>query len=1050
MAQNRNAYARMLSGGRSWDRLILTASNDAQAEGYADEITARKAAGLLPPGLQVEIFPDPPGPRPGSGGATFHVLRRTGARAGERVMLLHCGGESRRLPAYGPLGKLFTPLPCPRSDGRASTVFDEILVSLAPLAARMPPGWLVSATDVLLLFRSTRLAPPKEGVMGLGFAIDAKTAQGHGVYVPGRNGVVKRFLQKPSTAELLEADALSAEGTAYADSGVFVYPEAIVRKLESLSCEAWSENPSDLYEDWVLPMVPSQAKEAYLGSGNPDVRQPLWNALREVPFRVRVADPCRFVHLGSTAQWRDGLLFDTATAGALGFQPAFRSSVDLAVPPSGACILNSVVSPDPVLSTRATGKEKAPLEPLEEDSPPSLTGPAHSDTSPTAVIDPGSVVEASRLHGRFRLRKGSTVVGLHASTVDLDLPSGYSLDQLPVTLEDGKSGWVTRLYPIEMDPKATGSAVTLFGCAYAEWMAKHGLAVREVWPDGCEESLSLWNAHLFPVAPTPEESFRFARWLLVCAQEAAGRDYKSPSPEELVGIRSDWRAAPRLSFEVCSLRADRLRERAARSMMEEESVVAQIRRALERDEDVRGLAVSLGDLPTVEAALTSELSGSKGPLRSARAHWILSDLLKTLPRSPASGPSAERVNPARVAALRHEDAAFEAICRAVDMGAPSPIPDPRLALGPDQVVCADAPVRIDFAGGWLDTPPYSLENGGAVLNAALLLDGERPLRAWVRPLPEPILRLGSKDLDHRITVTRLSDALRYSNPRDPFALHKAAICLMGIVTSDGGPLPRQLERFGGGLELITQSAVPKGSGLGTSSILGGVALAALGRAVGVELDALALFDLVLALEQRMTTGGGWQDQIGGLMGGWKVTMTKPGFHQIPQIERVTPSPEMEQLLRERAIMLYSGYTRLARNILRTVVGQYLSKDAQTMGALHDLYRILDETTDAVRSGNPDALGLALDRTTRAEVAMDPHCWPPHISHIVEAVRPHLTGAKPAGAGGGGFLMLLAKSAEDRKRAEEILAGLDLPPTARAYPFEVSEDGLRVTVQPSTG
>ncbi|MBW3622163.1 MAG: hypothetical protein KY468_02000 [Armatimonadetes bacterium] len=1049
--RNRKAYARMLRGGPCWDRLILTASHQAQADGYAEEIALRRTAGLLPPRIEVEILPDPPGGKVGSGGATFNVLRQAGVREGERALLLHCGGESRRLPAYGPLGKLFAPLPCPRSDGRASTVFDEILVSLSPVAARMAPGWLIAAADLLLLFRSTRLTPPAEAVMGLGFAIDAKTAQGHGVYVPGRGGAVKRFMQKPSTGDLLEAGALSADGTAIADTGVFTYPEAVLHRLLACSRERWSEIPSDIYEDWVLPMVPSQTHEAFLSKGDPKVRRPLWDALRDVPLRLRVADPSQFVHLGSTAQWRDGLLFDRLTASALGFEPVFRSYVHLDASPGEACILNSVVSDRPGIAEGLTGKELAPLEPVEDaSSDPFLPLPDEAELlpSPVAVVEPGAVVEACRLHGNIRIRSGAAAVGVQARAADLDLPSGYTLDQLPVTLDDGREGWVTRLYPIGMDPKATGEGVRLFNAPAMEWLKEHGLALNDLWDEGVtEESVCLWNARLFPAAETPEASLNRARWLLDCARIAAGIQDDLPSPERRALARADWFAAPRISFEACSTRADRRREREARLALEHEAVIAQVRRTMERDEDARQLFTSPADFEQIEEALTEEITGGKGPLRAARAHWIVVDVLKTLHRRPTavSGPMAERMARVKAAAHHHEAAAFTDICRAVDLGAPAPVHDPRLRLSPDQEVFADAPVRLDFAGAWLDTPPYSLEHGGAVLNVALLLDGHRPVRAWVRPLPSPVLRFGSKDLGQSVTLTRLSEALAYQNPRDPFALHKAAVALMGIVTAEGGPLSRQMERFGGGLELVTESAVPKGSGLGTSSILGGVALAALGKAVGVELGALELFDLVLALEQRMTTGGGWQDQIGGLMGGWKVTRTHPGIRQVPQVEPFRLTPEAEAALRERTILMYSGYARLAKNILRSMVGQYLSKDGPTMGALCELQDVVEKTTDALRAGEMEALGAALDRSIRADVAMDPQSWPPHIASIVDAVRPHLYGAKPTGAGGGGFLLMLARSPEDRKRAVEALSRLDLPPAARVYPLEISQEGLRVTV-----
>ena len=43
---------------------------------------------------------------------------------------------------------------------------------------------------------------------------------------------------------------------------------------------------------------------------------------------------------------------------------------------------------------------------------------------------------------------------------------------------------------------------------------------------------------------------------------------------------------------------------------------------------------------------------------------------------------------------------------------------PTLNVYSDQIVWSRSPVRIDVAGGWTDTPPYSLYSGGSVVNLA--------------------------------------------------------------------------------------------------------------------------------------------------------------------------------------------------------------------------------------------------------------------------------------------------------------------------------------------
>ena len=45
------------------------------------------------------------------------------------------------------------------------------------------------------------------------------------------------------------------------------------------------------------------------------------------------------------------------------------------------------------------------------------------------------------------------------------------------------------------------------------------------------------------------------------------------------------------------------------------------------------------------------------------------------------------------------------------------------------------PLRVNWGGGWSDTPPYCNEKGGTVLNAAILLNGEKPVEVTLERIP---------------------------------------------------------------------------------------------------------------------------------------------------------------------------------------------------------------------------------------------------------------------------------------------------------------------------
>ena len=143
--------------GRFWDAVVLTAANERQALVYARQLDGLHARGQLPGSRdRYVVFPDPPGPRVGSGGATLNVMLRLQASVGHawasrRILLLHAGGYSERSPAHGTLGKAFGQLPMDAAGvGVPATILEAQLVYLQDLPAALPPGVFVSSADVVL------------------------------------------------------------------------------------------------------------------------------------------------------------------------------------------------------------------------------------------------------------------------------------------------------------------------------------------------------------------------------------------------------------------------------------------------------------------------------------------------------------------------------------------------------------------------------------------------------------------------------------------------------------------------------------------------------------------------------------------------------------------------------------------------------------------------------------------------------------------------------------------------------------------------------------
>jgi fucokinase len=247
--------------------------------------------------------------------------------------------------------------------------------------------------------------------------------------------------------------------------------------------------------------------------------------------------------------------------------------------------------------------------------------------------------------------------------------------------------------------------------------------------------------------------------------------------------------------------------------------------------------------------------------------------------------------------------------------------------------------------------------------------------------------------------------------------------------------------MGGGLEIRTSVDLPMGSGLGTSSILAATVLRAVAEMMGVELSLDSLNEQVMRLEQMMTTGGGWQDQAGGIYPGAKLVVSGPGVRQKLRVEPVRWSAERQAEFAARLVLYYTGIRRIAKDLLREVVGRYLAREVATVQVLHSIKTLALEMSYAMQEGEWGHLGSLLDRHWQLNQVLDPHTTNAPINALLEEVRPYVAGAKLAGAGGGGFFILLAR---DEETALELRARLAARPGQGAlYESRIAEEGWMV-------
>lgn len=325
----------------------------------------------------------------------------------------------------------------------------------------------------------------------------------------------------------------------------------------------------------------------------------------------------------------------------------------------------------------------------------------------------------------------------------------------------------------------------------------------------------------------------------------------------------------------------------------------------------------------------------------------------------------------------------------------------------------ERPLRIDLAGGWSDTPPICQDHGGAVLNVAVTLEGRRPVVAEVAPLDEKLVRVESVDLKKKGVLKTRAEIYGAKDPHDWCALVKSALVVTGFSFAQGG------------LAIRIFADVPKGSGMGTSSILGSALVEALLRARGEgDVSSQRIGELTLALEQEMRTGGGWQDQLGALYPGTKLLETAPGEKQIFKVRHLGAKAEaaFARFLKDRGVLYFTGQKRMARNVLQGVLRFYA---ANPEGIAEAIVMTLKKDAKlgfrALRQGDFTTFGRMVNAYWLNKKALDPGSTNPEVESIIARIAPWTDAVTLTGAGGGGFLFALAKSKTARVKMEKVLA-----------------------------
>lgn len=838
----------------------------------------------------------------------------------EKRLLLHAGGQSRRLPAYAPSGKVLTPVPVFRWE-RGQRLSQDLLSLQIPLYKKIMDSapsslhTMIVSGDVLIRTTQPLQPIPEADVVCYGLWLGPEIAKNHGVFVSSCDtpSVLKCMLQKPSPATL---GTIQKDHYYLTDIGIWLLSDKAVKVLMSHKGEY------DLYSEF----------------GGAMGTEPTLNdeAVKELKVAILPLSGGEFYHFGTSHE----LLSSTL---------AIQNLVN-----DQRLIMHHSRKPHPCIFIQNSITKKA------------------VDSSNEEVW-----IENSYISEGWSISQKNIITGVPKNNWNITLAPGQCIDIVPM----GETQYVVR--PYGFNDRFAG-----------------------------EEQ----QRPQFPIVDNIDEAGLVLRYML--NQETEGED----------------KGKGKAIF-----------EKAQKISAEQISATANLRRLFEQRREFRKHNWSaLAD--NYEHSVFYQLD-----LNDAAKEFKANGIAMPKPL-PDSAPLLTRMKDAmfrgdndKAFGLLREGIVKTSNANGINMPTLSSMSN---KVATDQIVWGRSPVRIDIAGGWTDTPPFCLMEGGSVVNLAIELNGQQPIQTYVKPCREHHVVLKSIDLGASEIVETYEQLADFKRVGSPFSIPKAALALAGFLpqySQEKYPdLKSQLMAFGCGIEITLLSAIPAGSGLGTSSVLAATVLGTINDFLSLGWDKNEICHKTLVLEQLLTTGGGWQDQFGGVLQGVKLLQTCKGFEQQPIVHWLPTDLYTQPEYQACHLLYYTGITRTAKTILAEIVQKMFLNDHDQVALLREMKAHSLQMYEAIQRNDFKEMGKLVGKTWLQNQAIDAGTNPMEVKKLTDLIDDLCLGYKLPGAGGGGYLYMVAKDPEAAARIKVILNANRPNGNARFVGMSLSKTGLQVS------
>ena len=319
------------------------------------------------------------------------------------------------------------------------------------------------------------------------------------------------------------------------------------------------------------------------------------------------------------------------------------------------------------------------------------------------------------------------------------------------------------------------------------------------------------------------------------------------------------------------------------------------------------------------------------------------------------------------------------------------------------MIRSKAPLRISFAGGGTDVPPFCDERGGAVLNSTI----DRYAYCTISPRDDREITIRSLDYGVVEKWKANGDMFTYDGNLD---LIKAVLNHFEVSR---------------GFDMFLHCEAPPGSGLGSSSTVIVSIIGAMAEWLSEPLSQYDIANLAYGLERKeLGLAGGKQDQYAAVFGGFNF-MEFNGSQTI-----VTPLRVKTDILNELHYQLLlgnTGKTRASANIIQSQTAGYVERNEQVVDALENSKRLARETKDSLLRGNIRQIGELLNESWEQKKRFTSKISNDRLDSIYEtALANGAIGGKISGAGGGGFMFFICEYDRKHMVANELAKmGVDI-------------------------